>query len=76
MEVAFDYVLDYLLRRRTSHPAVLDPVGEFNLHLSKQIRRMAMREGARDPGRLIDTADDFFPIPGERLGYWGRRSGA
>ena len=76
MEVSFDYIVDYLLRRRTSHPAVLDPVGDFNLHLSKQIRRMAMREGARDAARLFGTADDFFPIPRELLGYWGRRSKA
>lgn len=76
MDVSFDYVVDYLLRRRASHPAVLDPVGEFNLHLSKQIRRMALREGAKDVQRLIETADDFFPIPSEKLGYWGLRTRA
>ncbi|HUF13584.1 MAG TPA: zinc dependent phospholipase C family protein [Longimicrobiales bacterium] len=76
MDVTFDYVVDYLLRRRGSLPAILDPVGEFNLHLSKQIRRMALREGAKDVQRLIETADDFFPIPSQNLGYWGRRSKA
>ena len=75
MTVSFDYVVDYLTRRRSSSPAALDPVGEFNLHVSKQIRRMALKEGARDAGRLLETADDFFPIPSDGRGYWGRRTG-
>lgn len=74
MVTSFDYVVDYLNRRRGSNPAGLDPVGDFNLHVSKQIRRLAIREGAKDPGRLLETADDFFPVPTELLGYWDRRS--
>ncbi|HEX6588033.1 MAG TPA: zinc dependent phospholipase C family protein [Longimicrobiales bacterium] len=74
MVTSFDYVVDYLTRRRGSNPAALDPVGEFNLHVSKQIRRLAIKEGAKDPGRLLETADDFFPIPTELVGYWGRRA--
>ena len=74
MVTSFDYVVDYLTRRRTSMPAALDPVGEFNLHVSKQIRKMALKEGAKDKQRLIETADDFFPIPTELIGYWDRRS--
>ena len=74
MVTSFDYVVDYLLRRRASNPAALDPVGEFNLHLSKQIRKMALKEGPKDPRRLLETADDFFPIPSELVGYWERRT--
>ena len=74
MVTSFDYVVDYLTRRRGSNPAALDPVGEFNLHVSKQIRKMALKEGAKDKGRLIETADDFFPIPTELFGYWGQRT--
>lgn len=74
MVTSFDYVVDYLTRRRGSNPAALDPVGEFNLHVSKQIRKMALKEGAKDKSRLIETADDFFPIPTELLGYWGQRT--
>lgn len=73
-EVSFDYVVDYLLRRRASHPAGLDPVGEFNLHLSKQIRRMALKEAPKKATRLIETADDFFPLPGDGLGFWDQRA--
>ena len=74
MVTSFDYVVDYLTRRRTANAAALDPVGEFNLHVSKQIRKMALKECAKDKQRLIETADDFFPIPSELIGYWDRRS--
>ena len=71
---AFDYVLDYLNRRRESVSAGLDPVGAFNLQLAKKIRRLALREGAwKDSTLLDDLADDFFPLPAGHLGYWERR---
>jgi hypothetical protein len=76
MALAFDFVVDYLLRRRGSHPASLDPVGEFNLGLAKKVRRMAMREHAGDrPGVLQMLADDFFPLPVVQLGHWARIGG-
>lgn len=70
---AFDYVVDYLLRRRDSVAAALDPTGEFNLQLAKKIRRMAVRDGAwRSPATLMRMADDFFPLPETDLGHWRR----
>jgi hypothetical protein len=72
---AFDYTVDYLLRRRGSVPAALDPVGAFNLHLAKKVRRMAVREGAlRDPARLRALADDFFALPARELAFWEERA--
>ena len=72
---AFDSVIDYLLRRRASYAAARDPIGDFNLHLSKKVRRMAMRDGsADDHGHMRSMADDFFPLPDDDLDYWSRRS--
>src|SRR5688572_28011425 len=56
---SFEFVVDYLLRRRESMPAGLDPVGDFNLQLANKVRRLAMREGAlTQPQLLHDMADD------------------
>jgi hypothetical protein len=74
---AFDFVVDYLLRRRESLPAQLDPTGEFNLQLAKKVRRLALREGILDRREvLLQVADDFFPLPDTGLGYWTRRGAA
>ncbi len=73
---AFDYSVDYLLRRRDSHAAALDPTGEFNLQLAKKVRRLALRENLTpDPMHLRELADDFFPVPDPGLGYWNTGSG-
>lgn len=71
---SFDFVIDYLLRRRDSHAAALDPTGEFNLQLAKKVRRLALRENLTpDAGVLRELADDFFPVPDPDLGYLRRR---
>ena len=68
---SFEFIVDYLLRRRESMPAALDPVGDFNLQLAKKVRKLAMREGALSNPRLLhDMADDFFPLPNPNFGYW------
>jgi hypothetical protein len=71
---SFDFLVDYLLRRRESHAARLDPTGDFNLQLAKKVRRMALRENALEKPRLLrEMADDFFPLPDVQLGYWRTR---
>lgn len=69
---SFDYVVDYLSRRGEALAASLDPIGERNLLLSKQVRRMALREGKENaPSVLAQLADDFFPLPEVPFGHWG-----
>ncbi|MCA1790599.1 MAG: zinc dependent phospholipase C family protein [Thioalkalivibrio sp.] len=73
---AFDSMVDYLLRRRASHAAARDPIGDFALHLAKKVRRMALRDGnANEYDRMRSMADDFFPLPEDPLDYWNRRGG-
>jgi hypothetical protein len=74
---SFNYVVDYLLHRRESIPAGLDPVGEFNLQLAKKVRRMATRDGAWKRDEVLhDLAEDFFPLPAATPPYWSKRTAA
>ena len=74
---SFDSVVEYLQRRGDAVAAGLDPIGEENLEMSKRIRRMALRDGAwRDGETLTELADDFFPLPDVRFGYWRALQGS
>jgi len=71
---SFDYVIDYLARRGEAIAAGLDPIGDRNLALSKQVRKMALKEGAWERPRVLqELADDFFPMPEIPFGFWDRR---
>ncbi len=88
LELSFDSVVDYLVNRTRSAPAALDPIGEVNLRLAKQIRHRELADGAiDDPELLARSADAFFPLsvappafvpPGglARRGRLGRRKQA
>ena len=74
---SFDSVVEYLQKRGDAVAAGLDPIGEENLEMSKRIRRMALRDGAwRDGETLAELADDFFPLPDVRFGYWRALQGS
>jgi hypothetical protein len=70
LERSFDYVVDYLARRGEAICAGLDPIGDRNLTMSKQVRRMAMQDGAaQNPTLLHEMADNFFPLPEIPFGH-------
>jgi hypothetical protein len=73
VERSFDYVVDYLRRRGGAIAAGLDPIGEKNLSIAKRVRRMAIREGNRDPVLLAEMAENFFPVPDLPFGLWSKR---
>jgi hypothetical protein len=73
MSRSFDFLVDYLLRRRDSLAAQLDPTGDFNLQLAKKVRRLTLREGVAGDDVLQEVANDFFPLPQSDLGYWTQR---
>jgi len=63
LELSFDAIVDYLVNRSRSAPAALDPIGEVNLRLAKQIRHRELADGAiDDPELLARSADAFFPL--------------
>ena len=70
LERSFDYLVDYLARRGEAICASLDPIGDHNLTMSKQVRRMAMQDGAaQNPALLHEMADSFFPLPDVPFGH-------
>ncbi len=72
--LSFEYVVDYLVSRGESRPGTLDPTGELNLRLAKKVRRLTMAHGGVDnPGHLLHSADEFFPLPSDALIHWPNR---
>jgi hypothetical protein len=70
MAVAFEYVMEGLAEHNAA-PHHLDPAGEQALGLAKQMRRHALRDGARqDPARLFQTAEQHFGLPSSTLVFW------
>jgi hypothetical protein len=75
LRYTFDYATDYLIGRKNSPVAFMDPTGERALSEAKMLnRRFRPRKSQRqvEVGRL---ADEHFPPP-EELGWWDQRLGA
>lgn len=72
----FNFAADYLIKRKESVAAFLDPTGERALGQAKMLNRI---HGGRKTDRqdeLADLADEWFALPEEFPGWWEQRLGA
>jgi hypothetical protein len=76
LRYTFDFAADYLINRKESAAAFLDPTGERALSNAKMLNRT---HGGRKTSRqdeLEGLADDWFALPGEFPGWWEKRLAA
>jgi hypothetical protein len=75
MGVAFEYIME-VLAQDDAAARRLDPAGERALLMAKRMRRESLAAGGRaDPGRLLETAEGHFGLPGASLDYWRESRG-
>ena len=67
IERSYDYIIDFLNRLDRSEPYLLDPSGEQQLRLAKQVRRAALRHGGEEA--LLAEAVRHFGLPEPTLPY-------
>ena len=67
---SYDFIMDFLIRGEASHAYPLDPSGEEQLRLAKQVRRDALRAGGLD--RAAEDAVRHFGLPESELSYSAR----
>jgi hypothetical protein len=75
LRYAFDYAIDYLVNRKSSVSAFLDPTGERALGEAKMLNRQLGLRKARRQGEFARVADERFELP-EFLGWWEKRLAA
>ena len=77
LRYTFDFAVDYLVNRRDSITAFLDPTGERPLGEAKMLNRhYGVRNGLRKAQLhedLVRLADARFPLPRDHLGWWDQR---
>jgi len=61
LTMAFDYVMDLLIRLDSSGPMAFDPSGQDRLRMAKRIRRAALRSGGEDA--VTEQAQRHFVLP-------------
>lgn len=61
LTMAFDYVMDLLIRLDSSGPMAFDPSGHDRLQMAKRIRRAALRSGGADA--VAEQAQRHFVLP-------------
>ena len=61
LTMAYDYIMDLLIRLDSSDPMKFDPSGHDRLHMAKRIRRAALREGGEEV--VAEHALRHFVLP-------------
>jgi hypothetical protein len=61
LTMAFDYVMDLLIRLDSSGPMQFDPSGHDRLQMAKRIRRSALRDGGEEA--VAEQALRYFVLP-------------
>jgi hypothetical protein len=59
--MAYDYIMDLLIRLDSSDPMRFDPSGHDRLQMAKRIRRTALREGGAEA--VAEHALRHFVLP-------------
>jgi hypothetical protein len=62
LTMAYDYIMDLLIRLDSSDPMKFDPSGHDRLRMAKRIRRAALREGGAEA--VAEHALRHFVLPG------------
>ena len=70
----FDHAADYLVNRKNSPTAFLDPTGDRALGEAKRVNREFGPMGkTQRQGELIGLADEYFPLPDSTYDWWDQR---
>jgi hypothetical protein len=72
VRLTFDFATDYLVKRKASPVALLDPTGERALSVAKMLSREHGRRKKRRQEHFERLADERFALP-QPLGWWERR---
>jgi hypothetical protein len=76
LRLSYEYVMDYLAKSGDSRAASLDPVGDINLRLAKELRREAMdRHRSAQSEKVEEVMEEFFPLPTPPFLYLPRARG-
>ena len=74
VQYTFDFATDYLIRRRDSVAAYLDPTGERALGEAKRLNRVHGQLGkSQRQDELATLAEEQFHIPDTLPGWWEKR---
>lgn len=76
LRLTFNYTADYLIERRDSVAARLDPTGERHLGIAKRLNREVGRRKTQNQQQLAALADERFPLPNGTPAWWEERLAA